>query len=96
MSIKLNYALKTIFSDDDVINQRDPQELAGFRQPVGDVSVGLADLQAPARMIMRHDDTGGSVGDSISEDFSWVHQTGGQRADGYHSLSDQAVRPVES
>ena len=85
-----------ILSYDDVVDQRDSQELAGFRQPVGDVSVGLTDLQAPARMIMRHNDTGGSVGNSISEDLSWVHQTGSQRADGYHSLSDQAVRPVES
>ena len=75
-------------SDDDVVDQCDSQELASFYQPVGDVSVGLADLQAPARMIMRHDDTGGSVGDSISEDFSWMYQAGSQRTDGYHSLSD--------
>ena len=96
MSIKSDYALKTIFSDDDVVDQRDPQELAGFCQPIGDVSVGLADLQAPARMIMRHNNTGGTVSNSISEDFSWMYQAGGQRADGYHPLSDQAVRPVES
>ena len=96
MSIKSDYALKTIFSDDDVVDQCDPQKLAGFRQPIGDVSIGLADLQAPARMIMRHNDTGGSVGDSISEDFSRVYQTGSQRADGYYPLGDQAVRPIES
>lgn len=46
-------------------------------------------------MIVRHDDAGGTVGDGVGEDFAWVNQAGGERADGDDALGDQAISAVK-
>ena len=78
-----------------MIIKRNAKQFPRFCQPAGNIFISLTDLQAPARMIMRHDDTGSSVSDGIGEDLARVYQAGGQRADGHYPLGDQTIRTVQ-
>lgn len=44
---------------------------------------------------MRHDNASGTVGDGFGEDFTRVNQTGGECADGYDPLGNQAVGSIK-
>ena len=78
-----------------MITKRNAKQLPRFCQPTGNIFISLTRLQTPARMIMRHDDTGGSVGDGVGENLARVHQAGGQRTNGHYPLGDQTIRTIQ-
>ena len=78
-----------------MIIKRNTKQFPRFRQPAGDIFISLTGLQAPARMIMRHDDTGRAVGDGVGENLTRVYQAGGQCADGHHPLGNQTISAVQ-
>ena len=56
-----------------MIIKRNTKQFPRFCQPVRDIFISLTRLQTPARMIMRHDDAGSTVGDGVGEDFARVY-----------------------
>ena len=78
-----------------MIIKRNTKQFPRFRQPAGDIFISLTGLQAPARMIMRHDDRGRAVGDGVGENLTRVYQAGSQRADGHYPLGDQTIRTIQ-
>ena len=78
-----------------MIIKRNAKQFPRFCQPVRDIFISLTRFQAPARMIMRHDDTGRTISDGVGEDLARVHQAGSQRADGHHPLGDQTIRTIQ-
>ena len=56
-----------------MIIKRNAKQFSRFHQPVRDIFVSLARLQAPTRMIMRHDNRGSAVGDGIGKNLARVH-----------------------
>lgn len=97
--VHFNALLDTFVSfsgDYDVVDKLDPEEVAGFAQSFCNLPVGARWLQAPTRMIVRHDYTRRPVGDCIGKHLARVDEAGRERADGDDALGYEAVCAVES
>ena len=46
-------------------------------------------------MVVRHDDAGGAIGDSVGEDFARVDQAAGECADGDDALGNEPIGAVK-
>lgn len=77
-----------------MINYVYPQEFPSAMEPCGDLSISRAGREIPARMIMRHNDTRGAIGNGIGKNFARVDKAGGECAHGYDAPGNQAVRAV--
>ena len=78
-----------------MIIKRNTKQFPRFCQPIRNIFISLASLQAPARMIMHHDDRGSAISDGAREDLAWVYQAGGQRANSHYPFGNQTIRTVQ-
>lgn len=77
--------------DDEVIVERDPEDLAGFRELSGDLDVLLGGFRVAGGVVVGHDDRGGTGYDSAVEYFPRVNEGAVQRAFGDHLKAGDAV-----
>ena len=78
-----------------VVDELNPQQIPGRAKPLRHVPICRTRLQIPARMIMRHDNASGAVGDSIGEDLPRVDEARSERANSDDAFGNQAIGAVE-
>ena len=93
--ITLENTYETSAGNNDMVVQVYTKQLRYFGEPARNLVVGYWCLQTSARVVVGDDDAGGAIGDGVGEDFAWVDQASGERADGDDTLGNQAVSPIE-
>ena len=81
-------------TDDDVIDQLELKDSAGFESPAGEPQIGLGRGGIAAGVIVHHDESEGAEGDDRFEDFPRVSQGFVERSLAYGNHLDELLLGV--
>ena len=88
-------AIMVRFGDNNVIAERDAEQLSGGSKLLCERCIFLAGNWIAGRMIVHDNNTRSSVDDGVREDFARVRQDGIKRADSNSALRDQPLATIE-
>lgn len=73
-------AVEAVLRDDHVVENPDPDQLAGPAEPLGDLPIFAARGRIAARVIVDEHERGGRTSDRGTKHLARMHETGGQGA----------------
>ena len=71
----LHEAIISVLAEDEMIQERDSQNIARFPQPFRYIDIFLRRLDVPRRVIMGNDYGAGPISDRVGKDFPWMHDS---------------------